>query len=75
MGRWQEGAGLGQGGSEGEAGRKAATQGEQGSGDGREAVARETKSVSHLARGAQHPLGRVWLRVWLVQLHLNLEQV
>lgn len=40
--------------------RRAASQGEPGPGDGREAVAKETRLVSHQAKGAQHPwLGSV----------------
>lgn len=63
---WEGGVGrsrAGRGGSEGEVGRKAASQGEQGPGDDREAVARETRS--HEARRGVHPQGvgsGVWLR-------------
>lgn len=63
----QEETGLGQGGSEGKVGGKAASQGEQGPGDGKEAVARETRSVFHQA-GDTHPpqLGELWRKVWLL---------
>lgn len=40
----------------------------QGSWAGREAVTKETKSVSHQGRGVQCPLGGIRLRVWLVWL-------
>lgn len=70
----QEGAGLGQGGSEREAEGRQHPKVSRGPWDGREAVTKETKSVSHQARGAQRPLGGIWLRVRLVWLHPSLER-
>lgn len=61
----QEGAGLGQGGSEREEEGRQHPKVSQVPRDGREAVSKETKSVSHQARGAQCPLGGIRLRVRL----------
>lgn len=78
---WREsGSGLGEGREEeeegarlGEEGLKERWEGKQHpkvSRDEREAVARETRSISHQARGVHPPLGEVW-PVWL---HPSLEQ-
>lgn len=57
------GMGAGRKGLRERRGGKAASQGEPGPGDGREAVAKETRLVLYQAKGAQHPLAGVCLRV------------
>lgn len=63
--RGQEGAELGQGGSDREAGGKAVSQGEQGLGMGGRLLPRKPCHFSIRQEILTLLLGRVWLRVWL----------